>query len=167
MVHPVRVHTEEHIRHVERLAREIYYPTYSPYVHQDHIEYFLVTFQSFEAIKRQIQSDFVYYLWMDKEKAIGYLGIQFEAKLAHLSKLYFLPDHRRLGLGKEAMNLTFQEVREKHLSQIRVVVNENNHGAIRFYQKHGFFIQESVTHSFENGHSVQDLILLLSLSSQE
>ncbi len=152
------------MRVVESLAKMIFFPTYSPYVHVDHIDYFLKRFQSVEAIQEQIKTDYEYYLYSHLGEGVGYLGIQWEEDQAVLSKLYFLPEFRNQGWGLKALDWAEERARIQGKSKMELVVNENNSSAIRFYQKHGFHTLKAVTHSFDNGHSVQDLILIKDLS---
>ena len=57
---------------------------------------------------------------------------------AEIFTFYLLPEFTGQGLGKKLMNHVAEELKSLGFSQIFLFVLENNHTAIRFYEKYGF-----------------------------
>lgn len=59
-----------------------------------------------------------------------------DPETAALCMLYILPSHQNLGIGRELMDNTLSRLPKAIRTTVQVL--PDNHGAIRFYQRHGF-----------------------------
>ena len=143
---------------IQNLAFEIIPEFYSDIIPSEHLTFFLQKFQTVRAIQEQIDNGFEYYLMYDKNKAIGYLGLQIDKTLFKmvLSKLYILKDRRGIGFGSQAIELILNRAAELEITQISLTVNRQNQKTIQFYQHYGFNITQDLTNKFENGHIILD-----------
>jgi ribosomal protein S18 acetylase RimI-like enzyme len=142
---------------IEKLATEIYHEVYDKVIPPEHTDYFLKSFQSENAISKQIKNEnFSYFLLNIGNTTAGYFGLQKLDKKLILSKLYILKLFRGFNLGNKAIEHVTQLAVDHGFFKIVLVVNQQNQKAILFYKKNGFKIIESVKKSFPNGHSVED-----------
>ena len=55
-----------------------------------------------------------------------------------------------------ALNFVDQEAERAGVSKIELFVNQGNDMTIGIYKKAGYVIAESLTHTYDNGHSEHD-----------
>ena len=60
-------------------------------------------------------------------------------------------NYRKQGIGSALLHNFFQEMMIYHIRLITLEVRTNNSGAIMFYTKYGFTIQETVKRFYQNG----------------
>ena len=104
---------------IEHLANEIMLEHYGSYIPKSHILYFLSEFQSAEAIKKQIEGNYAYFLLYLDKIAIGNLGLEILDDKINISKFYILKDIRGRQAGKKAMEFIVEFARKKELKSIR------------------------------------------------
>lgn len=150
-----------HFQSIADMALELFPKVYGPWVDMEMVLYFVDRFQSYQAIVDQAATDFEYYLIMEEgvDAPLGYLGLQFLPDEMKLSKLYLMPSVQGKGLGDMAMQKTMERFHGKGFKRMSLFVNENNERAINFYKSHGFYIEDTVVQSFDNGHSVVDHLM--------
>lgn len=142
---------------IETLAREIMPEVYQGIVSPDHVDFFLDTFQTVEAINQQIKENhYQYYLLCFDTQVAGYLGIQLLPNRIHLSKVYILKSFRGKKLGKAALEFVDKVAQEKGIASIDLFVNIGNKATIEIYKKAGYAIVDTITHKYDNGHSETD-----------
>lgn len=142
---------------IEKLATEILHEVYDPIIPSEHTAYFLMEFQSKNAIENQIKNEnFSYFLLNFNTENVGYLGVQKSNKILILSKLYILKSFRGLKIGKVALEYVDGFATDNGIEKIELIVNRKNQNTIDIYLKNGFKIVESIVNSFPNGHSVED-----------
>lgn len=142
---------------IETLARQIMPEVYEGIVPQFHVTFFLDTFQTVAAIEQQVTKEsYHYYLLCLNDEAGGYLGIQLKDDCVNLSKIYILPDFRGKKLGKMALDFVDKEAERTGINKIELIVNQKNEVTIGIYKKAGYVITESLTHTYDNGHSEYD-----------
>ena len=154
----VRASGEKHIDAIVFLANKIWGEHYTPIIGKPQVDYMLGKFQSKEAILGQIGKEgHFYYLLEDKNhRPLGYLGVVSQDKELFLSKLYINAEDRGKGHGKEAVRFIEKMARKKRLPKIGLMVNKNNAGSIRAYEKLGFNIAGSVVTDIGNGFVMHD-----------
>lgn len=121
---------------VESLAREIWQEHYIPIIGKDQVAYMLDTFQSVEAIAKQIKEGTLYYL-IKYDKPVGYFSVALEEEALFLSKIYLKSQARGSGLGKITFNFIEQLAKQANKPKIRLTVNRNNILTIKAYEKWG------------------------------
>lgn len=54
--------------------------------------------------------------------------------------IYVKPDYRRHGIGTELLQTVLQRIKEEHHHCVKLLVFANNHAAVNFYRKNGFYV---------------------------
>ncbi|KAB1068699.1 GNAT family N-acetyltransferase [Tamlana haliotis] len=148
--------TPSEFKTIASLAEVVWREHYIPIVGKAQVDYMLEKFQSSEAIKNQVESDFLYYLVSYNNKPVGYFAIMKEAEALFLSKFYILSDFRGRGIGKKAMRLIEAKALEFQLNKIRLTVNIHNTNAIKAYEKLGFKTLGPLVADIGNGFVMDD-----------
>ena len=133
----VRVESAAQIAAVADLARETWTQHYVPIIGAAQVEYMLATFQSAEAIARQIAAEgHEYHLSPDA----GYLALAPDVakRSVLLSKIYVKADRRGTGLGRALVEFAAARCAELGCGELWLTVNINNAGSIAFYERMGF-----------------------------
>ena len=99
------VQSEEQIRDVVRLAREIWQEHYLPIIGQEQIDYMLEKFQSKSAIVEHLGGSYEYYLVVHHGQNVGYVAIvpDNHGHALMISKLYVRGVGTRSWFGKEGL----------------------------------------------------------------
>lgn len=138
---------------IEQMAKVVMPEVYGGTITLKDIEIFLRNYQTVAAITRQItQENYAYYLIYFEGKLAGYLGIQFNVKYIHLSKLYVLKEFRGNKLGKVALEFVDKVVAEEGVDYIDLFVYRENHSSIAVYKKLGYTIAEAVDTPYGEGY---------------
>ena len=88
----------------------------------------------------------VYFIALDKEKAVGFIGGEIEKahafwrfkKVGYLFQLYIIPSYRRKGLGKKLTKTILNWFKKRKIKWIKLHVYSNNPKAHSLYKKLGF-----------------------------
>ena len=156
----LNVKSEEEIKNLVNLASEIWNEYWTIILSQSQINYMLDKFQSYEAIKNQINNErYIYNILEDNGNIIGYFGASIKDEYLFLSKLYIKKDFRGLGCGKVAFNKIKQIALKNNKKLIRLTVNKNNLNTIKAYEKWGFETIEAVVTDIGNGFVMDDYIM--------
>ena len=161
------VQTKTHICIVEKLAKEIWNEYYPPIIGQKQVDYMVKTFQSSEAIAKQIRKEnFFYYLMKRNQKYVGYVGVVVKSKSKELflSKIYIKKSERGKGLGKKFISFLEKLARKKFLNKINLYVNKDKFAAISAYQKMGFKKIRAMKKPIGKGFFLDDYVLSLAVN---
>ncbi len=154
------IKTDEEISKLTMLASFIWFEYWPDKITLKQTNYMVNKFQSFEAIKSQIENeDYVYNIFYDDNKTIGYFGISPKDDCLFLSKLYVEHDFRGLGCGKAALNRIKQYAQKFNKKCIKLTVNKNNTPAIKAYESWGFHKTDSVVSDIGEGFVMDDYIM--------
>ncbi len=156
----VRAYSEEDIKTVASLAKEIYTEHYVPITGPEQVEYMLDKFQSEKAVKEQIENGTVYNIIYRNETPCGYFAVDINKPKGKmfLSKLYIRKDARGLGLARTAFGIMKNMAEENGLSAIWLHVNKRN-PSVEIYKAMGFEITEAVKDSIGGGFYMDDYIM--------
>ncbi len=152
----LEVSTEDQIKHVESLAREIWTEHYTPIIGSGQVDYMLDKFQSGQAIAAQIRTGALYFLMQDKGEYIGYLAVQQRGEVLFLSKIYVASSRRGEGYGRKAIEFIESLARTKGLRKIVLTVNKNNRESIAAYEKTGFKKMKELVQDIGSGFVMDD-----------
>ncbi len=155
----LEVKTEDEIKRLEELAREIWTEHYIPIIGEKQVSYMLEKFQSKQAITEQLKNSFYYYFIEAKNKTVGYLGVQIRQSELFLSKIYVRSSERGNGYAKSAINFIEKFAKDNNLDKIRLTVNKNNLTTIKIYEKIGFKIVESIVQDIGEGFVMDDYVM--------
>jgi len=89
--------------------------------------------------------DIDYYFIQVNDENIGFLKVKYQSAEefssidnCELEKIYILPKYSGQGIGKKALSIIIQQVREKGKKLLFLCVIDTNESAIAFYEKLGF-----------------------------
>ena len=150
------VHSRNRIQHIEKLAREIWQEHYTPIIGEAQVAYMLETFQSTEAMMRQLGEGYRYYLLKDEGEDIGYMAVQPREGLLFVSKFYLKASHRGRGYGRAALAFMTTLAAENSLQKIALTVNKHNAIALKAYEKLGFVNVGPVVQEIGSGFVMDD-----------
>ena len=113
-------------------------------------------FQSTEAMKKQIEDGYEYYVSLLDDQLVGYLCIREEDGLLFLSKIYLDSSMRGKGFGKEGISFVEKTASERGLKGIRLTVNKYNSNTIAAYKKMGFIETKELVMDIGEGFVMDD-----------
>jgi len=156
------IKTENDIKELASLAYEIWHEYWTERITPAQTDYMVEKFQSFAAIKKQIEEEhYIYNTFYDSDDKtiIGYFGVCPKDGFLFLSKLYVKSDFRGLGCGKSALNKIKQYAQKFNRKSIRLTVNKYNTSSIKAYEKWGFATIDSVVSDIGQGFVMDDYIM--------
>lgn len=128
---------------IQQLAHSIWYPTYQEILSKKQIDFMLERMYSVEAIQASMVLKSTFYLLIDDDEAVGFIGIEPKEDLLRIEKIYLLPSTQGKGFGKLLIDFAAEEARKQGLSELELNVNRSNN-AYHFYLKQGFKVVEEV-----------------------
>ena len=156
----VPVRTPESIAKVATLAEEIWTEHYASILSAEQIRYMVDTFQSAEAIGRQLaEQHYRYYLVEAGGKTVGYVGIQPGEGRLFLSKLYLRRAARGRGYAHRILAFLSGFCGGAGLSAIWLTVNRHNADSIAVYERLGFVKTREQAADIGNGYVMDDYIM--------
>lgn len=156
----VKVETDEQIKELCSLAKEIWNEYSICFISQEQIDYMLEKFQSEQVVKGQINfQNYQYYFMEEDGENIGYFAVQKQKDNLFLSKIYIKKDFRGKGFARKAFtNAIIPITRELELPKITLTVNKYNFASIMVYEKLGFDRVDSKEFDIGNGYIMDDYI---------
>ncbi|MGM0600980.1 MAG: GNAT family N-acetyltransferase [Candidatus Rifleibacteriota bacterium] len=159
-----KVQNPDQIKQTATLAKEIWTRHYTPIIGSKQVSYMLENFQSFNAIKKQIEADnYHYYLVLEKSNLIGYFAFKLNKNEMFLSKIYLTQATRGKGIARQIIDFLVRQTRNQGLNKIRLTVNKNNSNSIAIYKKLGFLKTDEVVADIGQGYVMDDFVLVKNL----
>jgi len=150
------VDTPQAVARVAELARQIWREHFTPIIGPGQVDYMLEKFQSAEAVTRQMEQGYRYFLLARGGTEVGYLGFRLEEERLFLSKLYVIAQRRGTGIGRAAVDFLCDLARREGARSIDLTVNRHNHGSIAAYRRLGFSITGEVKQDIGGGYVMDD-----------
>jgi ribosomal protein S18 acetylase RimI-like enzyme len=147
------VKNDRQIELVERLAKEIWTNHFGQLIEKEILDLIIDHVQSKEAINKQIEDGFLYYLIPGQHAPVGYFAYRIckpQSEL-FLSKLYILASHRRKGIGRQVLQHLEQICKKETILKMSLTVFDKNTSAISAYQKMGFKARGTISRELGNG----------------
>jgi len=140
-MYTIKQATTDDAEAIQQLAHEIWWPTYSPILSTDQINYMLADRYSVDTISRQIKNnEQTYLLVIEDNKPVAFAAYSPDYKdfdIYRLHKLYLLPSTQGKGVGKFLLNAVYEGVRAAGKNILELNVHRSN-PAKSFYDKMGF-----------------------------
>lgn len=151
------------IRLTAQMAQEIWNEAFRGIITQEQINYMVDKYQSYHAMKDQIENQgYTYFIISKDGKDAGYCGVQVkEDNSLYLSKMYLLKEARGKRLFEQMANHLVKLCRDKGISRIWLTVNKHNDRAIAAYIKNGYKNIRSQTTDIGNGFVMDDYVFEL------
>lgn len=148
----------EDIYTLAKLADIVWHEFFPCILSSEQIDYMVGKFQSFEALKEQVENGYEYYIVNNGEN-IGYIGFKKEPNKLFISKIYLLAGGRNKGYTKEIFAFLSEVVKENNLEGMYLTVNKYNTHAIDVYKHYGFEIIDAVVTDIGHGFVMDDYIM--------
>jgi len=173
MINFLSIKNEDEIQTLANLAGEIWNEYWPPIIKEAQTRYMIEKFQSYNAIKNQIENEnYIYKIIEVNGENVGYFGVSAKNKkiwqkdmpeigfeYLFLSKLYLKKDYRAKGLGRKAFEAVKETAREKSLNYIYLTVNKFNSNSIKAYENWGFKTVETAKTDIGQGFIMDDYIM--------
>jgi ribosomal protein S18 acetylase RimI-like enzyme len=150
---------------VQRLARQIWHRHYPSILSVAQIEYMLDRGYSHEALLRFVEErDAGLALAGTRGDVIGFAAwYRVDATTSKLDKLYVLPQHHRLGIGRALIEHVGVHAKTAGSGSLTLNVNRGNALAIRAYERCGFTIRAQGDFPIGGGFVMEDFIMVRKL----
>jgi len=150
---------------VQDLAHAIWPETFQEILTPMQIAFMLEWMYNLETLQKQANEGHQFYLLSNKEKAIGFIGIQpFHPRKNELKihKIYVLPSEQGTGAGKKLLFSAKEIALKNGIEKLVLNVNRFNK-AVTFYQHLGFQVDREENISIGNGFWMEDYVMSLSI----
>jgi Sortase and related acyltransferases len=145
---------------ISAMANEICFKYYNPIVDNSLVKYYVETFQSEEAVHRQIAKEgYLYSFILYNGEKVGYYSVHPENDRMLMSKLYLKEEHRGKGLGSKAIDEILEYGRGIGVNSVYLHVNKNNIPSINIYKTKGFEIVKYDDSEIGDGFRLDDYIM--------
>ena len=152
--------TDEQIRQIADLARFIWNEHFTPIIGKDQVDYMVEKFQSYPALKKQLDDGYEYYQIFDSGEFCGYTGIHpGEDGRLFLSKLYIRKDHRGRHLATRIFDFLTDLCRERGYSAVWLTCNKHNNNSLGIYRHLGFQTIDTQEADIGGGFIMDDYIM--------
>ena len=157
--------TDEEIRANAELAARIWREHFHGIISDEQIEYMLLHFQSFDAMKRQLAEEhYEYYGFFADGAQLGYFAIADKGDgTLFLSKLYLEKGAR----GKGYASVMFERIKEigrqRGLASMWLTVNRHNDSSIAVYRHWGMEVIREQAADIGSGFVMDDYVFSLEL----
>ncbi len=156
----IDIKTENEIKKLSDLASEIWHDYWPCILSSAQIDYMVAKFQSFNALKEQINDEnYIYNIIEDNNNSIGYFGVCPKENYLFLSKLYIKKNYRAMGYGKKAFIKIIEIAKLHNRNSIQLTVNKYNSNTIKAYEKWGFKTINSVVTDIGEDFVMDDYIM--------
>ena len=162
------VQSEEQIKTIVGLAREIWQEHYEPIIGRKQVDYMLDKFQSEKALVEQLGESCEYYLVVHQGQSVGYVSVvpDKSGSALMISKLYVRKSERGHGFGKKALRFVENLSLKREITRIWLTVNKNNARSIAWYSRMGFRNAGSIIQDIGGGFVMDDFRLEKTITEQ-
>lgn len=151
--------TDAELKDIAVLAEEIWHQHFTPIIGKDQVVYMVDKFQSFPAIKVQVEHGYEYFKIYNGKTFAGYIGVREDEDALFLSKLYLHESQRGQHLSTRAFQFLIDVCTERELSKIWLTCNRNNSHTLDVYHHLGFVTVREEKAAIGNGFYMDDYIL--------
>lgn len=154
--------TDLDLRVLSSIGYSVWHETYKGIISEGQIDYMLNRFQSFEAMKDQIENESYTYIMMKEDgETVGYAGYRPDDRGLYLSKLYIVKECRGRGYSTKTFEHLRDVARNLGLPCVHLTVNRENKHSIDIYTHAGFEIVGTQDNPIGEGYVMNDYIMEL------
>lgn len=158
----IPVATDEQLQSLAFMADTVWHEWFATLLSIEQIDYMVKKFQSFSAMKKQIENEgYEYYFLNVNGTNVGYIGIHIEndSKKLFLSKIYILKPFRGKRYASEAFEFLEGICQGMNLESMYLTVNKHNDNSINVYLKRGFENVKSQVTDIGKGFVMDDYVM--------
>ena len=159
------------LENLQKISIQTFSETFSDVNSEENMQQYLSENLSLEKLKSELENpNSIFYFAENENQILGYLKLNFgdaqtenqDAEALEIERIYVLKAYLGQNIGKILFEKALQIAEGKNCSYIWLGVWEENHRAIRFYEKNGFEIFGN--HQFTLGNDIQtDLMMKLTI----
>ncbi len=159
--------TKTDVKALQFIARQTFAAAFADQNSEENMQSYLTENLSAEKLLSEINTPgSEFYLARDNNQLVGYLKLNFgqaqtdlqDPKSMEVERIYIMPNYYGKQAGLQLLDFALARARTMKMERVWLGVWEQNHRAIRFYQKHGF--KEFARHPFVLGNDVQTDLLM-------
>ena len=95
-------------------------------------------------------------------KIVGFIvGVKTSSVSVRILMMAVSEKQRRLKIGSALLNNFLRKILIQNINHVELEVKTSNNGAIKFYQKHGFFIVDTIPKFYQNGEDAFTMQLIV------
>lgn len=163
----IPVTNQDLIFSVTAVADDIWHEHFTPMIGEEQVDYMLERFLYPDAISKQIQEGYQFYLFSYEYTFAGFASICKKDNSLFLSKLYVHTDFRQKGIGSYMMKQFIELCKDEGLDKIWLTCNRKNETALAAYQHMGFAKTGEKVTDIGNGFVMDDYILEYQISGTD
>ena len=141
------------------VADEIWHDHFVPIIGEAQVDYMLEKFLSPDALVKQINSGYQYYLFSYEYTFAGFAGVHKENASLFLSKLYVHKDFRGKGIASYMFKQFIEMCKKNCLDKIWLTCNRRNTNTLEIYKHWGFETVREEATDIGNGFVMDDYIM--------
>jgi ribosomal protein S18 acetylase RimI-like enzyme len=150
--------TNEQLKVIEALARQIVPDFYAPFFERATAEYLVESGHTVMALAAQMGKGCRHFLIETADRPVGYFSLAPGEGGVLLSHFYVLGEYRGRGLGQLAMTFIDGQVTAMGAERIELFVLRENTAAVGLYHKNGYAVAEEVLTRLGNGAVLEDYL---------
>lgn len=161
----------ENISDLQKIGKQTFFETFADSNSEEDMQKYLEESFALEKLENELKNpNSEFYFAKDNEKVVGYLKVNFGDSQTELKdnlaleieRIYVLKDYHGKKVGQKLYEKAIEIAKEKAMEYVWLGVWEENHRAIKFYQKNGFEAFDK--HIFVLGNDEQtDIMMKLKL----
>lgn len=151
--------TDAEIHDIAALAAEIWHEHFTDIIGEAQVNYMVDKFQSYPALKEQIENGYEYFKVYSGHTFAGYTGIHQDDTSLFLSKLYLKKDSRGQHVSTEVFHYLTSLCKERGIRNIWLTCNKHNSNTLNIYKHWGFSVTREQKADIGNGFYMDDYIL--------
>lgn len=157
----IPVATDDQIQNLAIMADTVWHEWFPSILSEEQIDYMVEKFQSYKALKKQLEDGYDYFFINVNGVNVGYTGIHIEQEehRMFISKVYLLKSFRGKGYAGEVFNFLEGVCMGMQLKSMYLTVNRNNTHAIQVYEKKGFKSIRTQVADIGNGFVMDDFVM--------
>lgn len=154
------VTSDDDLRIIASIGHSVWNEAYDGIVPKDQIDYMLDKYQSFEALRDQVDNKgYTYLMIRDGARDVGYAGYVPDENGLFLSKIYILRQYRGHGYSGPVFAHLREVARSLGLDRVYLTVNRGNERSIEVYRHEGFEIVRSQDVPIGDGFTMYDYVM--------
>lgn len=157
----------ENISDLQKIGKQTFFETFADSNSEEDMQKYLEESFALEKLENELKNpNSEFYFAKDNEKVVGYLKVNFGDSQTELKdnlaleieRIYVLKDYHGKKVGQKLYEKVIEIAKEKAMEYVWLGVWEENHRAIKFYQKNGFEAFDK--HIFVLGNDEQTDIMM-------
>lgn len=147
---------------IQKIAKQTWPNAFGQILSAEQLEYMMEMMYSLSVLKRQYDEGHEFYLFFEKNLALGFLGVEPNYKNKNqlkIHKLYILPEQQGKKIGEKLIQFAEKRCFELNQTLLTLNVNRYNEKAIGFYLKLRFKNVLSEDIEIGNGYLMEDYVM--------